>query len=75
MKDIQIGTLEAFNIHNLKDITHRITNMDVDILNSNVKLTIEKGTQVKVLNMPLQEAKDIGLINFDALIQKIPTFN
>jgi len=67
MKNIQIGTLEAFNINNLKDITHRVTNINIDVFGSNVSVIIEKGTEVSAINISLQEAKNIGFINLDAL--------
>ena len=67
MKNIQIGTLEAFNINNLKNITHRVTNVNVNIFDSSVSVTIEEGTEVNVINISLQQAKEIGFITFDAL--------
>jgi hypothetical protein len=68
-EDIIIGTLGAFNIETLKEYTHRVTSMNVDIYNSNISLIIEKGTEVNRIAITLQQAKEIGLINFDALKQ------
>lgn len=67
MKNIQVGTLEAFNIENKKDITHKVTNIKIDIIENSVSLTIEKGTQVEKISLSLQEAKNIGFLNFEAL--------
>ena len=67
MKNIQIGTLAWFDAETLNEVTHRVTNMNVDIYDSQVHLTIEKGAKVESIDLSLQEAKHIGLINFDAL--------
>ena len=67
MKNIQIGTLAWFDVETLNEVTHRVTKMSVDIYDSQVHLTIEKGAKVESINLSLQEAKHIGLINFDAL--------
>ena len=67
MKNIQIGTLEAFNIKNLKDITHRITNISVDVFSNNVSVVIEKGTEVNHVNITLQQAEEMGFLNLEAL--------
>lgn len=67
MENIEIGTLEWFNIKNLNDVTHRVTSMHIDIHNSQVSLIIEKGTIINSVNLSLQQSKEIGLINFDAL--------
>ena len=67
MKNIQIGTLAWFDAENLNEVTHRVTTMRVDIYDSQVYLVIEKGAKVESINLSLQEAKHIGLINFDAL--------
>ena len=67
MKNIQIGTLAWFDAETLNEVTHRVTTMRVDIYDSQVHLTIEKGAKVESIDLSLQEAKHIGLINFDAL--------
>ena len=67
MKNIQIGTLAWFDAETLNEVTHRVTTMRVDIYDSQVYLKKEKGVKVESINLSLQEAKHIGLINFDAL--------
>ena len=67
MKNIQIGTLSWFDAETLNEVTHRVTTMRVDIYDSQVYLVIEKGAKVESINLSLQEAKHIGLINFDVL--------
>ena len=67
MKNIQIGTLAWFDAETLNEVAHRVTTMRVDIYDSQVYLVIEKGAKVESINLSLQEAKHIGLINFDVL--------
>ena len=44
-----------------------IENVRVDDLEQTITLTLEKGTKVESLNMTMEKAQDIGLINFNAL--------
>ena len=66
-KEIVIGTLAYFEIRTGKDITHHVTNVNVDIYNATINIVIENGIEVNQVKMSIPFAKEIGFINFDAL--------
>lgn len=49
-----------------KRATHVVTNISTDF-SSRVKVVIEKGNNVDVINMTMECARDIGFINLETL--------
>lgn len=50
-----------------KNITHHVTGVFVDVFNSSVRATVQKGLEVQTVNLTIERAQDIGFINFEAL--------
>lgn len=65
-KKINIGWGVGFVDGNGKELTHNVTSMYVDDL-SMVRLTIERNMTVRHLAISMENARDMGLINLEAL--------
>lgn len=54
-------------IKTMKKVTHHVTNIHVDSMSSMLYVIIEQGTKIERIQISMNEAENIGFINFDAL--------
>jgi len=59
--------LALFSQETLKDADIRITDIGTDFTKSTVNIVSEQGMNVKVTEMSIENAREIGFINLDAL--------
>ncbi len=55
------------DIQSMKDTTHNITSVNVDLQSHNISVVIQKGTSVHQVNISTFEAQRIGFINVNSL--------
>ncbi len=57
----------AFDVKTGKDVDINVTGLYIDNFNQSIRVTIQTGLEVKLINMSMEEAQYIGLININAI--------
>lgn len=50
-----------------ENVTHNITNISIDPIDSTIVIVVESGIKVNRIIMSMEHAKEIGFINLNAL--------
>jgi hypothetical protein len=57
----------SYSVRERRDKTHKVTSIYVDNMSSIIRVVIEKGSEVDVINLSMEHAQEIGFINIKAL--------
>lgn len=56
-----------YDVKKDKNITHNVTSLFIDSQSSMMKIVVEHGINIQVINISMEESQTIGLINLDVL--------
>ena len=66
-KKVIVWKSQDFQMDTLKDSTHKVTSLHIDNSSGLLTIGIQKGNRVEQVAVTMEQAQQIGFINFNAL--------
>lgn len=60
--------ISLFDVDTGKNIDYQVTHLSANVFDNMLKLTVERGREVHTIEITMEHATRIGLINFDLLV-------